>query len=186
MISPVPATLISCGTDTEHSNLFTASWVGTLCTNPAMVYVSIRPERYSHQIIKETGEYVINLTTQKIVHATDWCGVKSGRDYNKWKETGLTPAKSHIISAPYVEESPLSLECKVTQIVPLGSHDMFMAEVVNVLVDDQYINPETGKLDLAQAGIIAYAHGEYFALGDFIGYFGWSIKKGNDPIVRRK
>lgn len=186
MLSPVPAVLISCGNADGQNNLFTASWVGTICTQPPMVYVSIRPERYSHAIIKNTGEFVINLTTQSMAYATDWCGVKSGRDCDKWKESGLTQGKSHIVSAPYVEESPLAMECRVKEIRELGSHDMFIAEVVNVLVDDKYIDSKTGKLDLIQAGILAYAHGEYFGLGDFIGYFGWSLKKGNDPVVRRK
>ncbi len=186
MIAPVAAALVSCGSEELGTNLFTASWVGTICTTPPMCYVSIRPERYSYRLIKETGEFVLNLTTTHLARETDWCGVRSGRNFDKWKETGLTPTDCVVVSCPQVQESPVSIECKVRQILPLGSHDMFIAEVVNVWVDDRYINKESGKLDLQAAGLMTYAHGEYFAPGDFVGYFGWSVKKGNDPIERRK
>ncbi|MBE6327584.1 MAG: flavin reductase family protein [Bacteroidales bacterium] len=179
MIYPVPAALISCGDDAESYNVFTASWVGTICTNPPMCYVSIRPERHSYQIIKRTGEFVINLTSKSIAKATDWCGVRSGRDYNKFKEAHLTPQKTAVINSVYVEESPVAIECKVREIMKLGSHDMFIADVVNVLADDKYIDKETGKFELDKAELIAYSHGEYYTLGDMIGTFGWSVRKKN-------
>ena len=177
MIYPLPAVLVSCGDSPENYNMFTVSWVGTTCTNPAMCYISVRPERHSYPIIKETGEFVINLTTADMARATDWCGVRSGKDYDKAKETGLTYGPSVNVKAPIIMESPLSIECKVKQIIPLGSHDMFLAEVVNVQADDRYLNPETGEWNLAAADPLVYTHGKYFHLGEFIGKFGWSVKK---------
>lgn len=177
MIYPLPAVLISCGDSKENYNMFTVSWVGTTCTNPAMCYISVRPERHSYPIIKEAGEFVINLTTASMAHATDWCGVRSGADCDKAKETGLTYGPSKEIKAPIIMESPLSIECRVKQVIPLGSHDMFLAEVVNVQADDRYLNPETGEWNLAAADPLVYTHGKYFHLGDFIGKFGWSVKK---------
>lgn len=185
MIAPVAAALISCGNEKTGTNLFTASWVGTICSTPPMCYVSIRPERYSYSLIKESGQFVVNLTTKQMAHATDWCGVKSGRDYDKWAKTGLTPAPCSLVDCPQVQESPVSIECQVEQILPLGSHDMFIARVVKVWVEQEFVNPETGKLDLHAAGLMSYAHGEYFETGHFIGYFGWSIKKGGEPVKRR-
>lgn len=186
MISPLPALIVTCADKKGNSNLLTASWTGIVCTNPAMCYVSIRPERHSHAMISESMEFALNLTTVSMAKATDWVGVVSGKKEDKWKGSGLTPIPAKIIQAPLVAESPISLECRVRSIMPLGSHDMFLAEIVNVVVDDSYINPETGKLDLARAELLAYAHGEYFELGDFIGYFGWSVKKGDAPIKQRK
>ncbi|MCQ2233113.1 MAG: flavin reductase family protein [Paludibacteraceae bacterium] len=177
MIYPVPAALISCGKLDEDMNVFTASWVGTICTNPPMCYVSIRPERHSHGIIKSHGEFVINLTNENIAKATDWCGVKSGREFNKFKEMKLTPRKTSVIDSVYIEESPLSIECKVEQIIPLGSHDMFIARVVNVLAEKDYIDPATGTFHLDWAKLIAYNHGHYYKLGEEIGKFGWSVEK---------
>lgn len=179
MIYPVPAALISCGDDAKSYNVFTASWVGTICTNPPMCYVSIRPERHSYEIIKRTGEFVINLTSKSIAKATDWCGVKSGRDHDKFKEARLTPQKTAVVNSVYIEESPLSIECKVREIVKLGSHDMFIADVVNVLADDKYIDNQTGRFQLDKANLIAYSHGEYYTLGEMIGTFGWSVRKKN-------
>lgn len=182
-IYPVPAALISCGDDTEY-NLFTASWVGTICTNPPMCYISVRPERHSYDIIKRNGEFVINLTTEDMAHATDWCGVRSGRDYDKFAQSKLTPAPSTVVKAPYVAESPLCIECRVKEIIPLGSHDMFIADVVNVLAEDTYIHPETGTFEIEKAKLIAYSHGHYYALGKELGHFGWSVrktKKGKQP-----
>ena len=176
MIYPVPAVLVSCG-DTEEKNVFTVAWTGTVCTNPPMCYISVRPERHSYEIIKRTGEFVINLTTASLARATDWCGVRSGRDYDKFEQMGLTPIEAAVVGAPAVEESPISIECKVRQILPLGSHDMFLADVVNVLVDEAYINPETNRLELERAAPIVYSHGEYFRLGEVIGHFGWSVRK---------
>ena len=177
MIYPLPAVLVSCGESEQEYNLFTVAWTGTVCTNPPMCYISVRPERHSYDIIKRTGEFVINLTTASLARATDWCGVRSGRDYDKFSEMGLTAEPAAVVSAPVVGESPVSIECRVRQVIELGSHDMFLADVVNVLVDEEYINPETGKLELERAEIITYSHGEYFRLGEMIGHFGWSVRK---------
>ena len=185
MIYPLPAVLISCGADAEEQNLFTVAWTGTVCTNPPMCYISVRPERHSYEIIKRTGEFVINLTNSALARATDWCGVRSGRDYDKFAEMGLTPEPAAVVAAPVVAESPVSIECRVKQIVPLGSHDMFIADVVNVLVDEEYINPETGKLELERADMITYCHGEYFCLGEALGHFGWSVRKKKKKSARR-
>ena len=177
MIYPLPALLISCGTTPDEYNIFTVAWSGTICTNPAMCYISVRPERYSYDIIKRNMEFVINLTTEQLANATDWCGVKSGRDYKKFEETGLTPAPSHAIKTPIVAESPLSIECRVKEIVHLGSHDMFIADVVNVRADTRHLNAETGKLELAETNPLVYVHGGYYELGEKIGKFGWSVEK---------
>ena len=177
MIYPLPAVLVSCGSDIEHSNMLTVAWTGTICTNPPMCYISVRPERFSYPIIKETMQFTINLTTEEMARATDWCGVRSGRDYNKWHETGLTPENGVAVSCPHIAESPLSIECKVKSIMPLGSHDMFMAEVVNVIADERFIDPETGAFNLADAGLINYSHGNYYTQGSHIGKFGWTVKK---------
>ena len=177
LIYPLPAVLISCGSTPEEYNLLTISWVGTICTNPPMCYISVRPERHSYEIIKRNMEFVINLTNEDMAFATDWCGVRSGKDYNKFAEMKLTPAKSEFVKAPIVKESPLSIECRVKEIVKLGSHDMFIAEVMNVQADNRYINPETGEFKLSEAKLIAYSHGQYFKLGKEIGKFGWSVKK---------
>ena len=177
LIYPLPAVMVSCGDSEENYNILTVSWVGTTCTNPAMCYISVRPERHSYPIIKETGEFVINLTNEALAKATDWCGVKSGKDFNKFKEMRLTPIAGQVVKAPIIAESPLNIECRVEQIIPLGSHDMFLAEVVNVQADETYIAPETGTFDLAKAKLIAYNHGEYFRLGEAIGKFGWSVRK---------
>jgi flavin reductase (DIM6/NTAB) family NADH-FMN oxidoreductase RutF len=177
MIYPVPAVLISCGDTENEYNIFTASWVGTVCTNPPMCYVSIRPERYSYAIIKRTGEFVINLTNEDLAFATDWCGIKSGKDHDKFKEMKLTPVHTHNINSVYIEEAPLSIECKVKQIIQLGSHDMFIADVVNVLADQKYMNPQNGSFCLEKAKLISYNHGHYYKLGDSIGKFGWSVEK---------
>ena len=177
MIYPLPAVLVSCGNTPERRNLITVAWTGTICTNPAMCYISIRPERHSYDIIKEEMEFTINLTTEAMARATDWCGVRSGRDFDKWKETGLTPMPGVKVSCPYVEEAPLSIECRVKEIIKLGSHDMFIAEVLNVLADEKYMDSETGAFDLAKALPISYSHGGYYTQGEKIGGFGWTVKK---------
>lgn len=177
MIYPLPAVLVSCGNTPERYNLITVAWTGTICTNPAMCYISIRPERHSYDIIKEEMQFTINLTTESMARATDWCGVKSGRDYDKWKETGLIPVKGQMVTCPYIEQSPLSIECRVKEVLPLGSHHMFLAEVVNVLADEQYLNPDTGAFDLGRAGLINYSHGHYYKQGEPIGKFGWTVQK---------
>lgn len=175
MIYPLPALLVSCGT-AEHNNIFTVAWTGTICTDPAMCYISVRPERYSYGLIKEAMEFTLNLTTEAMAKATDWCGVRSGRDYDKWKECGLTRESGIKVGCPSVKESPLSIECRVKSIMSLGSHDMFIAEVLNVRADESLIDPETGAFRLDKAGLIAYSHGGYFKLGEFMGKFGWSVK----------
>lgn len=177
LIYPLPAVLVSCGAAPEEYNLLTVAWTGTVCTNPPMCYISVRPERHSYGIIRRTGEFVINLTTRELARATDWCGVRSGRDYDKFREMGLTPGKALQVAAPIVEEAPVSIECRVRQVMPLGSHDMFLAEVVAVQVDAAYIDPATGRFCLERACPVVYSHGEYFALGEAIGHFGWSVRK---------
>lgn len=176
LIYPLPALLVSCGASAEEYNLFTVAWAGTLCTNPPMCYISVRPERHSHGIIKRNMDFALNLTTEEMARATDWCGVRSGRDYDKFAETGLTPLPGERVKAPIVAESPLSIECRVKEIVSLGSHDMFVADVVNVRADKRYFT-EDGKWHLEQSHPLVYLHGGYYGLGDLIGCFGWSVKK---------
>lgn len=177
MIYPLPAILVSCGSTAEEYNLITVAWTGTLCTNPPMCYISVRPERHSYAIIKKNMEFVLNLTTEDMAFATDWCGVRSGRDYDKFEEMKLTPGKATVVSAPIVEESPLNIECRVKEIISLGSHDMFIAEVVNVRADERYLNPQTGKFELSESHPLVYLHGAYYGLGKKIGKFGWSVEK---------
>lgn len=176
MVYPLPAVLVSCG-DERESDLMTAAWTGTICSEPPMCYVSIRKSRKCHEIISRTGEFVINLTNVKMSRVTDWCGVKSGRDYDKWAETGLTRGKSEKIKAPTVEQSPISIECKVVEVKELGSHDMFVAEVVNVQADEKYINEKTGAFDEKRADLMAYSHGHYYTIGKKIGKYGWTVEK---------
>lgn len=176
MLYPVPAVMVSCGRQGEKANIITVAWAGTICSDPVMVSVSIRPERYSYGIIKETGEFVVNLVNNRLVFAADYCGVKSGRDVDKFREMQLTPLPSRQIGAPGIAESPVCLECKVTQVIPLGTHDMFLAQVVGVTVDEQYMD-EKGKFHLNSAGLVAYSHGEYFELGKKLGSFGYSVRK---------
>lgn len=177
MIYPLPAALISCGNSPEDYNIITVSWLGTICSNPPMCSISIRPERHSYELIKNSGEFVINLTNESLAYAADWCGVKSGRDFNKFKEMNLTPIKAEKMNAPLIEESPLCIECKVKEIIKLGSHDLFIADVVNVQADSQYIDPMTDTFDLQKAKLIAYSHGHYYRLGEEIGKFGWTVTK---------
>lgn len=176
MVYPIPAVMVSCGATPDEYNIMTAAWTGTVCSEPPMCYVSLRPERHSYDIIRRTGEFVINLTTEALAEPTDWCGVRSGRDFDKFAHCGLTPEKSAVVAAPAIAEAPVSIECRVKSIVPLGSHDMFVAEVVNVLVDESLIDDRTGKLDLRKAGLLCYSHGEYFKVGELVGTFGWSVK----------
>ncbi len=177
MLYPLPAVMVSVGDKEGNQNILTVAWTGTICTNPPMVYISVRPERYSYQMIKDTGEFVINLTTEKLAKATDYCGVRSGRDTDKWKETGLTPGPAEtLLYAPVIKECPVSIECRVTEIKELGSHHMFLAEVNTVQVDESYLN-EKNKFELNKTGLLAYSHGEYLGLGKKIGTFGYSIRK---------
>lgn len=177
MVYPLPAVMVSCGDTEEEYNIITISWVGTLCTNPALCYISVRPERHSYPILKKTGEFVINLTTGDLAYATDWCGVKSGKEFNKFDEMKLTPGKSLKVNAPTIEEAPINIECKVIEIKSLGSHDMFIAEVLNIQADERFIDNETGGFDMQKARLLTYAHGKYYEMGELIGKFGWSVKK---------
>lgn len=184
LLYPLPAVLVSCG-DSAHSNLMTAAWTGTVCTNPAMLYVSIRPERYSYGIIRERGEFTVNLTTAAMARATDYCGVKSGRDTDKWAGSGLHPVPGVGVACPAVEESPVSIECRLRQVIPLGSHDMFLAEVVDVLVDGRYMDAD-GRFDLAKAGLMNYSHGHYYCQGRPLGHFGFSVRRKPQPKKPQK
>ena len=177
MIYPLPALLVSCGATPEEYNVFTAAWTGTICSDPPMCYVSIRKERFSHNIIERNMAFTLNLTNEALARATDWCGVRSGRDYNKFAEMGLTPIKGIKVAAPYIEQAPMSIECRVRDIMRLGTHDMFIAEVLNVIADDAYLDPETGRFDMERAGLITYCHGQYYTLGKRLGHFGWTVKK---------
>lgn len=176
MLYPLPVVMVSCNRKGEKPNIVTVAWTGTICSDPAMVSISVRPERYSHDIIEETGEFVINLVIKDLTYATDYCGVRSGRDVDKFKEMNLTPLPSKMIDAVGIEESPVNIECKVVEVKKLGSHDMFIAEVVNVTVDDRYMD-ENNKFNLNDSDLVAYSHGEYFTLGEKIGTFGYSVRK---------
>ena len=176
MVYPLPAVMVSCADKEGNSNIITIAWTGTVCTNPPMAYISVRPERHSYQMIRETGEFVINLTTKDLAFATDFCGVRSGRDVDKFSEMKLTKEAGSVVSAPMIGESPVNIECKVTEVKELGSHHMFLADVVAVHVDDKYMN-ENQKFELGKAEPIAYSHGEYYSLGELLGTFGYSVKK---------
>lgn len=175
LVYPLPAVMISCG-DMQNSNILTVAWTGTICTDPAMTYISIRPERYSYDIIKEKGEFVINLTTKDLAYATDWCGVRSGKDYDKFKEMKLTKEKANFVSCPLIKESPVNIECKVEEVKELGSHHMFIAKVLGIDADESYFD-ENGKFCLEKCNLITYSHGEYYELGNNLGKFGFSVKK---------
>ena len=177
LIYPLPAVMVSCGSTPEEYNIITVGWTGTLCTNPPMCYISVRPERHSYDIIKRNGEFVINLTNERLARATDWCGVRSGKGYNKFAEMHLTPGKCKVVKAPLIEESPVCIQCKVKSVEPLGSHDMFIADVVNVRIDTQYLDNETRAFDMASFNPLVYVHGGYYSLGRKIGKFGWSVEK---------
>ena len=177
MLYPLPAVMVSAADREGNSNILTVAWTGTICSDPAMLYISVRPERYSYHMIKETGEFVVNLTTEKLAYATDWCGVRSGRDVDKWKEMKLTKGKAEKLEyAPIIQESPVNIECKVTEVKELGSHHMFLAEVKAVQVDEKYMK-KNGKFELNSTGLLTYSHGEYLSLGASLGTFGWSVRK---------
>lgn len=184
LLAPVPPALISSGT-LENPNVMTAAWTGIVCSDPAMTYVSLRPSRYSHEIISKSGEFVINVPNLPLVKAVDFCGVKSGRNTDKFQACGITAAPSSKIKAPQVKEAPISLECKVRSITHYGTHDMFLADIVAVNVDDAYINKQ-GGLDLEKAGLLAYAHGFYYTLGRQLGKFGFSVEKAKTIKKRRR
>ena len=180
MLYPVPAVMVSSKAKSDknenRSNIITLAWAGTVCSAPVMLSVSIRPERYSHDIIEKSGEFVVNLVTEDLTRACDWCGVRSGKDYDKFKEMKLTEYVSDFMETPAIAESPVNIYCKVKDILRLGSHDMFLAEVVGVTVGETYMD-ENGKFDLEACKLMAYSHGEYFALGKKLGKFGYSVKK---------
>ena len=174
-IYPLPAVMVSCGT-MEKSNIMTVAWTGIINTNPAMCYISVRPERYSYNLIKEQGEFVINLTNEKLAYATDWCGVKTGAKVDKFKEMHLTKEKAEFVKCPVIKESPVAIECKVKEIRELGSHHMFIAEVLSIDADEKYID-EKGAFDISKCNLIAYSNGHYYSLGRKIGRFGFSVQK---------
>ncbi len=172
---PIPAVMVSCG-DMKKSNIITVAWTGVINTSPAMVYISVRPTRYSYKIIKESGEFVINLTNEELAYSTDWCGVKSGKDVDKFKEMKLTKQKANFVKCPLIKESPVSVECKVKEIKELGSHHMFIAEVLCINADKQYID-KNGAFDISKCNLITYSNGHYYKLGKKIGKFGFSVQK---------
>lgn len=182
MVYPLPAVMVSCGAEPSTYNILTVAWTGTVCTAPAMTYISIRKERHSYNIIRETGEFVINLTTERLAFATDFCGVRSGRDVDKFAHLGLTPLPANSVKAPLIAESPVNIECRVTRIIELGSHDMFLAEVLAVNVEDEFID-ESGKFRLDAARPMCYSHGSYYGLAKELGTFGYSVMK---PKTRKK
>lgn len=176
MLYPVPAAMVSVADKEGNANIITVAWTGTVCTNPPMLTISVRPERHSYHMIRETGEFVVNLTTEELAFATDYCGVKSGRDIDKWKDMGLTQEPASKVSVPLIKESPVNLECKVVRVDELGSHHMFLAEVVAVDVDEQYFD-EKDTFHLSEAKPLAYSHGRYYGLGECLGSFGYSVRK---------
>lgn len=183
VMAPVPAVMVSCGREGETPNIITIAWTGIVNSNPPMTYISVRKERFSHDIIADTKEFVINLTTEELAFATDWCGVKSGRDFDKFREQKLTPVTSEKVSCPSIGESPLSIECRVTEVKELGSHDMFLAEIVSMTAQEELMD-ENGELHLEKVGLMAYSHGHYFPVSSReIGRFGYSVMK---PKTRKK
>lgn len=177
MLYPLPAVMVSTADKKGNDNIITVAWTGTVCTNPAMLYISVRPERYSYHMLLESEEFVVNLTTEKLARAADWCGVRSGRNVDKWKEMNLARGKAETLSyTPTIKESPVNIECKVTEVKELGSHHMFLAKVTAVQVDEKYMK-KSGKFELNDAELLTYSHGEYFSLGKDLGRFGWSVKK---------
>ena len=184
MLYPLPVVMVSAADKEGRDDIITVAWTGTVCTNPPMVSISIRPERYSYHMIRETGEFVINLTTEELAFATDYCGVKSGRDVDKFKETGLTREKAEKVKAPMIAEAPVSIECKVKQIRELGSHHMFIAQVAAVHADEKYMD-EKNRFDLNRARSIVYSHGEYLGTGKKLGTFGYSVKKAKKQAKKR-
>lgn len=185
MLYPLPCAMVTVQRPGEKPNIITIAWTGTVCTDPAMVYISVRPSRYSYDIIKETGEFVINLTTDELVRAADFCGVRSGRDIDKFEACKLTPIPSKEVTVPAIAESPVAIECRVEKSIPLGSHDMFLAKVLAVSIDDRYMD-EKGKFHLNKTGIVAYSHGEYFELGKRDGSFGYSVRKKRTKKKEKK
>lgn len=185
MVYPLPAVIVSCGDIDGEKNALTIGWTGTVCTNPPMVYISVRPERHSYHMIKESGEFVINLTTESLARATDYCGVRSGKNEDKFKKMNLTPVKASKVRAPLIKESPVNIECKVVEILELGSHHMFLAKVEAVQIEDSLLNIN-GKLELSKSKPIVYSHGEYYGLGELLGTFGYSVKKEKGSASKQR
>lgn len=185
MLNPVPAVMVSVADREGRPNIITVAWAGTVCTNPPMVSISVRPSRYSYDIIRETGEFVINLTTEKLTRACDYCGVVSGRDVDKFAKTGLTPMAVEGVRAPAIAESPVNIACRVKETHALGSHTMFIAEVVGVTADDAFMD-ETGRFHINDTGLIMYSHGEYFGMGRRLGKFGYSVQKKRGKTAKKR
>lgn len=185
MLNPLPVVMVSCGTTEEEYNIITVAWCGTICTNPPMCYISIKPNRYSYNIIKKNKEFVINLTTEKLASITDWCGVRSGEQYNKFKEMNLTAGTASKIKTPIIMESPINLECVVKDIIKLGSHDMFIAEIVSVNINENLMSNETGSINFDDLNLLSFSHGNYYKLGRKIGKFGFSVQKKNKKKTKR-
>ena len=185
MLYPVPAVMVTVQDGEGKSNIITIAWTGTVCTNPPMLYISVRPERYSYHMLEETGEFVVNMTTKKLAKAADYCGVRSGRDVDKWKETGLTPEKAQAVSVPLIAESPVNIECRVKEVLELGSHHMFLAEVLAVDVDESLLDMG-GRLALEKAEPVVYSHGEDYGLSELMGTFGWSVRKKKRGVHGKK
>ena len=185
MLYPVPAVMVTVQDGEGKSNIITIAWTGTVCTNPPMLYISVRPERYSYHMLEETGEFVVNMTTKKLAKAADYCGVRSGRDVDKWKETGLTPEKAQAVNVPLIAESPVNIECRVKEVLELGSHHMFLAEVLAVDVDESLLDMG-GRLALEKAEPVVYSHGEYYGLSELMGTFGWSVRKKKRGVHGKK
>jgi flavin reductase (DIM6/NTAB) family NADH-FMN oxidoreductase RutF len=189
MLYPVPAVLVSCGKCGGAQNIITVAWTGVTCTDPAMCSIAIRPQRFSYGLIRRSGEFAVNLTTAAMARAVDWCGVKSGREFDKFRETGFTPLPAKFIGAPLIGESPVSLECRVREVRELGSHHLFIAEILAVHADPTYFDPKTGYFDLASSEPLCYCHGHYYEMGRHIGKFGFSVekkKKRQKAIVKRR
>lgn len=177
MLNPSPVVMVSCGSTLDEYNIITIAWTGTVCSDPPMCFISVRPERHSYQLIRESGEFVINLVSRELAPVADWCGVRSGKKYNKFLETGLTPVHGSHVSAPLINEAPVNIECKVTQVIPLGTHDLFLAEVVAVHANEKLFNHKTDALELQRANLVSYSHGHYYDLGKIIGKFGFSVER---------
>jgi len=186
MIYPLPAVMVSCGSSPEEYNIITIAWTGTICTDPPMCYISVRPGRHSYEIIRRNGEFVINLTTKDLAFATDWCGIKSGKDFDKFAEMGLTPVKALKVNAPLIKESPVNIECVVKEIKELGSHHMFISEVVAVSASKKYFNEKSGTFRFNDSNPLCYSHGKYYETGSYIGKFGFSVekKKNKNKAIR--
>ena len=177
MLNPTPVVMVSCGSTLDEYNIITIAWTGTVNSDPPMCSISVRPNRHSYSILKRTGEFVINLVNKELTPFADWCGVRSGKKYNKFLETGLTPIRATKVNAPMIEEAPVNLECKVTQVIPLGTHDLFLAEIVAVHVNEKLFSSKTDAINLQRAKLVTYSHGHYYALGEKLGKFGFSVEK---------